>query len=381
MQKNRAGPSLCYFDNAATTFPKPPQVTAAVRRAMTEAGGNPGRGGHPLSTAAGVLVYSARETAAKMFAAQPEQVVFTANCTHALNLAVQGALRPGDHLIISSMEHNSAARPAAALAAAGVISYSVAAVTPDADETLRNFRQCIRANTRAVLCTLVSNVNGLILPYREIAALCREHGLIFIADGAQACGILPVTLADGIQLLCMPGHKGLYGTMGTGILISDGSVPLRPLMQGGTGSQSASLAQPEQLPEALEAGTVNVPGIAGLHAGMEFVRKTGFPEIYAHEQAICAVLLEGLREIPGCTVYRHPRADYAPVISFTLAGESPSETAERLAQQGICVRAGLHCAPLAHRSLGTMSAGTVRISPSFFNTKAQAEHLLCVLRG
>ena len=375
MQTDRAGP-LLYFDNAATTFPKPPAVTAAVQQAMREAGGNPGRGGHPPAARAGELVYSARETAAALFHAEPEHVVFTANCTHAVNLAVQGVLRHGDHIIISSMEHNAAARPAAALAAAGLIRYSIAEVTPDAAETLRNFRRLIRPETRAVLCTLVSNVSGQILPYREIAQLCRAHGLIFLADGAQACGVLPVTLDDGMQVLCMPGHKGLYGPMGTGMLITDGTVKLRPLMQGGTGSQSASLMQPETLPEALEPGTVNVPGIAGLKAGMEWVMQRGIDGIAAHEQALCAQILEGLQEIRGCTVYRSPGAAYAPVISFRLAGESPAETAARLAQRGICVRPGLHCAPLAHRTLGTMPEGTVRIAPGVMNTPAQAETLV-----
>ena len=219
-----------YFDNAATTWPKPPPVLNAMMRAVREAGGNPGRSGHPLSVRAGRAVYHARETAAALFGAKPENVVFTLNCTHALNLAIRGVLRPGDHVIISSMEHNSAARPVAAMAAERVISYSVAPVSADDSETLEAFSRLIRPQTRAVICTLVSNVTGLILPYREIAALCKAHGLIFIADGAQGCGILPVTVQDGIHLLCTAGHKGLYGIMGTGMLLTDGTVPLRPLM-------------------------------------------------------------------------------------------------------------------------------------------------------
>lgn len=368
-----------YFDNAATSFPKPASVYGAVQRAMREAGGNPGRGGHPLSERAGEAVYHMRETAAALFAAEPEHIVMTLNCTHALNLAVYGLLRQGDHVIISSLEHNSVARPAAALADAGVIRLSVARVYPDDDRTLAEFRRLLTPRTKAVICTLVSNVTGQILPYRQIAALCRANGTVMIADGAQGCGILPVTLRDGMHLLCTAGHKGLYGPTGTGLLISDGTVTLKPLMQGGTGSRSASLEQPDFLPDALEPGTVNVPGAAGLDAGMQYVMQTGTAQIFAKETEICERLIAGLRKLPDAVIYRADGARYAPVVSFTLGRESPDETARRLAEQGFCVRAGLHCAPLAHKSLGT-AGGTVRISPSAFNTKQEADAFLTALR-
>ena len=230
-----------------------------------------------------------------------------------------------------------------------------------------------------MICTAVSNVTGQILPRREIAAFCRENGLILITDGAQGCGILPVTLDDGMHLLCTAGHKGLYGPMGTGILVSDGTVPLLPLMQGGTGSLSASLAMPDFLPDMLEPGTVNVPGIAGLDAGMQFVIQKGTAEILRHEQALCGILLGGLRKMPDIRIFREDGAEYAPVISFVRAGEAPEQTAERLSAKGFCVRAGLHCAPLAHRSLGTAPQGTVRVSPSVMNTPAEAEAFLYAL--
>ncbi|MBR4201435.1 MAG: aminotransferase class V-fold PLP-dependent enzyme [Oscillospiraceae bacterium] len=364
-----------YFDNAATTFPKPPAVLNALRRTAAEAGGNPGRGGHMLSRRAGAIVYHARETAAALFGAEPEHIVFTQNCTHALNLAIRGALRRGDHVIISSMEHNSVARPVAAMAEAGFISYSIAQVFPQAAETVAAFRACIRPQTRAVICTLASNVTGQILPFREIAALCRENGLLFIADGAQGCGILPVTLQDGIQLLCTAGHKGLYGPMGTGMLISDGTVPLKPLMQSGTGTQSAELRQPDTLPEALEAGTVNVPGIAALDAGMQWLVQQGAGRIFAHEQALCGQLIDGLHRKKNVQVFRTAEAGYVPVVSFALENELPDETAARLADAGFCLRAGLQCAPLAHKTNGTPN-GTVRFSPSAMNTPAQVAALL-----
>ena len=374
--QHRRRPPPVYFDNAATSFPKPPAVWAAMHAALREAGGNPGRGGHPLAKRAGETVYHARETAAALFRAMPEHIVFTQNCTHALNLAIHGALRQGDHVILTDLEHNAAARPVFAMAQDGVIRYSVAHIFPEADGTLRELRAHLRRETRAVICTAVSNVTGQILPRREIAAFCRANGLILITDGAQGCGILPVTLDDGMQLLCTAGHKGLYGPMGTGILISDGTVPLRPLMQGGTGSLSASLSMPDFLPDMLEPGTVNVPGIAGLDAGMQFVMQRGAADILRHEQALCGILLDGLRGLPDIRVLREDRADYAPVISFVRRDEAPEQTAERLGRLGFCVRAGLHCAPLAHQSLGTAPSGTVRVSPSVMNTPAEAEAFL-----
>ena len=375
------GQNPVYFDNAATTFPKPPAVLRAVQRVLTTAGGNPGRGGHPLAARAGESVYHARETAAALFGAAPENVVFTLNATHALNLAIQGTVRPGDHVIISSMEHNAAARPVATLAAAGVISYSVAPVSAHAEETVSAFRRLIRPNTRAVICTAVSNVTGQILPYPQIAALCRAHSIVCIVDAAQASGVLPVTMQDGMHLLCTAGHKGLYGIMGTGLLISDGSVKLRPLMQGGTGSRSASLEQPDFLPDALEPGTVNVPGIAALDAGMQLVIQKTPAAIFTHETVLCLQLIDGLRRIPDAEIFRAEGADYAPVVSFVLGREAPDETAARLAAKGFCVRAGLQCAPLAHRTIGTMPQGTVRFSPSVMNSAQEVSAFLRAVRG
>lgn len=369
-----------YFDNAATSYPKPPVVYAAMQRAMQYAGGNPGRGGHLLAQRAGETVFRTREAAAAFFHASPENVVFTQNCTHALNLAIQGTVRQGDHVIISSMEHNSVARPVAALAAAGICTYSIAKVMEDNAETIEQFRRCITPRTRIVIASLVSNVTGQILPCRAIAALCREYGLLFIADGAQACGVLPVTLNDGMHILCTAGHKGLYGAMGTGLLISDGSTALRPLMQGGTGSLSASLAQPDFLPDSLESGTVNVPGIAALGAGIRWIESRGVDTIHRTENALCRQFLQGLQSIDSVAVYRHTNTSYAPVVSFALREKESSEVAAVLHQQGFCLRAGLHCAPLAHRTLGTETFGTIRFAPSVFNTPQQVDALLRALR-
>ena len=367
------------FDSAATGFPKPESVQRAVLSAMQQAG-NPGRGGHPLASAGSAAVYHARETAARFFGALPEHVVFTGSCTHALNLAIQGTLRPGDHVIISGLEHNAVRRPVEALVRDGRITRSIAPVRADPDETVAGIARRIRPETRAVIMLLASNVTGQILPYAQIGALCKARGILFIADGAQGCGTLPVTLADGIDLLCTAGHKGLYGPMGTGLLISGGTVP-RPLMQGGTGPQSVSPEQPAFLPDALEAGTLNVPGIAGLDAGMQLIESIGTEAVFAHETALCERFLAHLREIPDAVIYRTAGAAYAPVLSFRLTRESPAETAARLAAAGICMRAGLHCAPLAHASIGTLETGTVRFAPSIFNTPEETDCAAAVLRG
>lgn len=353
------------FDNAATTYPKPAEVRLAVEKAIARYG-SAGRGGHPIAARTSELVYSARETAAAFFGAEPEHVVFTANCTHALNLAIQGLAQGGGHFVISNLEHNSVLRPVYALAKQGRIRYSIAAVRETAQETVQSFRSQLQPDTRAVICTLASNVTGQILPWKEIAALCQERGICMVADGAQACGILPVKLSDGINILCTAGHKGLYGITGTGMLITDGKFPLPPLMQGGSGSLSAEPEQPDFLPDALESGTLNVIGAASIRSGLEFVQRKGMAQLYRKESMLCEMLIRRLSAMPEVIVYRSPRADYVPIVSFNIRGKPSEETAAELAKQGFCLRAGLHCAPLAHHTLGTQE-GTVRFAPSVFS--------------
>ncbi len=361
------------FDNAATTYPKPPEVRLAVEQAMTRYG-SAGRGGHPIAARTSELVYETRAAAADFFGAQPENVVFTHNCTHALNLAIQGISAGGGHLVISNLEHNSVLRPVYALAKQGRIRYSIAAVRETAAETVQSFLSQMRPDTRAVICTLASNVTGQILPWREIGAICQQRGICMIADGAQGCGILPVKLADGINILCTAGHKGLYGITGTGMLISDGKFPLPPLMQGGSGSLSNQPDQPDFLPDALESGTLNVIGAASLKAGLAFVRKQGIEQLRQKETALCELLIRKLSAIPNVTIYRAPHADYVPIVSFNIEGLPSEELAQRLAVQDFCLRAGLHCAPLAHHALGTKD-GAVRFSPSVFNRAQDVRRL------
>lgn len=356
-----------YFDNAATSYPKPPSVRAAVGEALDKYGGNPGRGGHSYSINAAKMVYEARCEAGEMFGAAPENVVFTLNCTHALNLAVKGIVKPNDRLVISSMEHNSSARPAYALSQKGA-RVDVAQVGRSDDETLSNFSKLITSSTKCVVCTAASNVTGRLMPIREIGEICRKRGVCFIVDGAQIGGILPLKFSDGINFICLPGHKGLYGAPGTGLLLSDGKYTPSTIIEGGTGATSAELTQTGFMPELLESGTVNTVGIASLRAGLRFLKHTGLESIYNHEDALCQTFIDGIEKCDGVTVYRRGDA-FAPIVSFNLEGIPAEELAGALSRSGFALRGGLHCAFLAHRTLGTLSGGTVRFSPSVFSSE------------
>lgn len=357
------------FDNAATTFPKPASVRRALSEAVSRYGGNAGRGGHRLTLATSEKVFDTRQTAADFFGAVPENVVFTLNCTHALNFAIQGIMKSGGHIIISSIEHNSVARPVYALSEKGNVFYSIAPVYDDDEQFLDGLKRLIRHDTKAIVCTIAGNVTGRILPFREIAEICKSRNICFIADGAQACGILDVKLSDGINILCTSGHKGLYGPAGTGLLISDGEYEISPVIQGGTGSSSMNLIQPDFLPDSLESGTVNTTGIIALKSGIDFVRKMGTDKIYAHENRLCRKFIS-LLDPERVTVYRTEGLNYAPVVSFNINGMPPEEAAGLLSDRGYCLRAGLHCSPLAHKTLGT-DEGTVRFAPSVFNNENQ----------
>lgn len=357
------------FDNAATTFPKPMSVRRALSEAVSRYGGNAGRGGHRLTLETSEKVFDTRQTAADFFGAVPENVVFTLNCTHALNFAIQGIMKNGGHIIISSIEHNSVARPVYALSENGNVFYSIAPVYDDDERFLEGLKRLIRPDTKAIVCTIAGNVTGRILPFREIAKICRSRNICFIADGAQACGILDVKLSDGINILCTSGHKGLYGPSGTGLLISDGEYKISPVIQGGTGSSSMNLIQPDFLPDSLESGTVNTTGIIALKAGIDFVRSMGTDKIYAHENRLCRKFMS-LLDRNKVSVYRTEGLKYAPVVSFNINGIPPEEAAELLSDKGYCLRAGLHCSPLAHKTLGT-EEGTVRFAPSIFNNENQ----------
>ena len=365
---------MIYLDNAATTYPKPPSVLAAVVRGLEKCG-NHGRGGHPLSLAAAEELWTARETAARLFGLDnPARAVFCENCTMALNMALKGLLSGGGHAVCSDVEHNAVMRPLHALSVSGVAAFSVAETDPENEEkTVENFRRAITPDTTVLCCTACSNVTGAGLPIRALGALARERNLAFVVDGAQAAGTLPLSMKrDNIDFLCLPGHKGLYGPMGTGLLLCGDRYPLCTWMEGGTGSQSLSYYPPEELPDRLECGTLNLPGICGLRAGMEFVEKRGIEAIAAAKRRVMAPVVEQLAENSRVTLCSAPLSPQnAPLVTFTVAGVPSERVAEALAAAGVAVRAGYHCAPAAHAKCDTLDAGAVRVSPSVFTDGRQ----------
>lgn len=375
---------MIYLDNSATTYPKPPAVYQAVGRAMRDFGFNPGRGGYERSLAASKKIYEARTQMKKFFHASDEaSVIFTSGCTQAVNTVIKGVLHRGDHVIISSMEHNSVVRPLQKLYNAGYCSYSVADIGADDDETIENFRRAINRNTRLFICTHASNVFGTRLPVERLCALAHSYGILFCLDAAQSAGLLHIDLErDGYDFVCCAGHKYLYGPMGTGILLLKGEHMLDTLIEGGTGSESADPDMPSYYPDRLEAGTQNVPGILGLNAGVQLLSNIGIEKIYQKEMRLIRGLWRRLQEFDRIKVYGDFGDDSrsAPVLSFTVSGIDSEEVAHVLSKRGIAVRSGLHCAPLAHRFMGTSEGGTVRVAPSYFTTETDINILVNSLR-
>lgn len=360
-----------YLDNAATSFPKPEKVYEAVIHAMRDVGASPGRGGHRRSLEAGRILFQAREAVADLFSiADSSRIIFTHNATGALNLALHGTLTAGDHVITTSMEHNSLLRPLYALRNKGV-ELSIVPAASDGVVAVEDIRRAVQVNTRMIAVSHVSNVCGAIQPIKQLAELCREIGALFLLDAAQSAGYLPIDVEQGaIDLLAVPGHKGLLGPAGTGVLYAAPHVQLKPVNQGGTGSHSTAEGQPEVMPDGYEAGTHNLPGIAGLCAGIEFVRERGLSAICQHEYSLLKQAEQALRDIPGMTIYGpSDPSGRCSVLSFTAAGVDSALLAAELDHGfDIAVRAGLHCAPLAHRTLGTLPGGTVRLSPGWSTT-------------
>ena len=344
---------MIYLDNGATSFHKPASVHRAVADAMRTCA-NPGRGGYGASMKAANVAYRCRELAGKMFDCDLERVVFTSNCTHGLNIAIRTVVRPGARVLISGFEHNAVTRPLHALGAelcvAGHRLFHW-------DDMLEEFYGMLHQGVDAAVFTHVSNVFGYILPVEQMAAMCREHNVPFIIDAAQSAGSLPVSLKKlEADFIAMPGHKGLLGPQGTGLLLC-GRQP-DPLLYGGTGSASLQQQMPEETPDRAEAGTLNVPGIAGLHAGLQYLKQTGIQKIFQREQRQARICAAGLEKL-GMKVFAGPHQ--GGTVSF-LPGVDCETAAALLAKEGIAVRAGLHCAPLAHKSAGTLETGTVRVS-------------------
>ena len=370
---------MIYFDNAATTGKKPENVIKAVNNAMITLSANPGRSGHNLSSKAAEAVFSVREKIADFFEADgPEQVCFTQNCTHSLNCVIKGITSKGNRILTSSLEHNAVMRP---IKKTGLGYDNVLVDFSDDDVTLSRFESKIMPNTKLLICTGASNVFGKTLPIKKIGELCHRKGVYFAVDSAQIAGVMPINMKEmNIDFLCIAPHKGLYAPMGTGILICRKNLN-DTIIEGGTGTNSEDYNQPDVLPEKIESGTVNLPGIMGIGAGIDFVKNLGYKKIYNHEIQLIEELYNGLKKNKNIILYTPSpkKYGYAPVLSFNYKGLSSGETAKILSINGIAVRSGLHCAPIAHKSVGTLEEGTVRVSVSVYNNHKEIEKLIYVL--
>jgi cysteine desulfurase / selenocysteine lyase len=373
---------MIYLDNAATTWPKPPEVFKSISDVMERAGGNPGRSGHSLSIASARIIYDCREKIARFFhAPDPLRVIFTANATQAINLALQGMLKEGDTVLTTSMEHNAVMRPLRFLEKQGVI-LKIAQCAVDGTLDIKEISKLISSQTRLVVMTQASNVSGTILPVAEVTAKAHEFGVPVLIDASQSAGAVPVDIqAAGIDLLAFTGHKELLGPTGTGGLVinpSFNAALLKPLIFGGTGSRSDSEEQPDDLPDKFESGTLNLMGIAGLSAGIDWINQRGLDSIREHSQILTAALIEGLSVIPRVKVYGTCNVESSvAIVSFTVNKSKVSDIGFKLDEEyGILCRVGLHCAPAAHRTLGSFPEGTVRLSPGVFTTMEDIKETL-----
>ena len=365
---------MIYLDNAATSYQKPEAVYQAVQEAMHHMG-NSGRGAHGASLDASRQIYSARELLAELFqAGDPSRVAFTANSTESLAFAVFGLFGPGDHVITTMLEHNSVLRPLYLLEEAGLELTILPAVQNGCicDEDIE---KAIRPNTKGIICTHASNLTGNMVDIGRIGRFCRKKGLLFVVDASQTAGVFDINMEEmGIDVLCFTGHKGLLGPQGTGGICVRQGVAVRPLIVGGSGVHSYSKSHPEDMPTALEAGTLNGHGIAGLYAALRYIQETGMEQIKERELSLMRQFYDGVRTIPGVTIYGDFTGQRAPIVSLNIRDYDSGEVADELAYHyEIYTRAGAHCAPLMHRALGTESTGAVRFSMSHFNTEAEID--------
>jgi len=378
---------LVYLDNSATSWPKPQGVVEAIRKAIEKYGANPGRSGHKLAIEAARIIYQTREALAELFGLEdPERIILTKNVTEALNLVLYGFLKPGDHVITSSMEHNSVMRPLRDLEKKGVEVTQIRA-SEKGEIDPRDLLKSIRKNTKLVVLVHISNVTGTVMPVEEILKITKDHGIPLLLDAAQSAGTIPINLRElPVDLLAFTGHKGLFGPQGTGGLVinTEGlEEKIEPLMRGGTGSKSEEEEQPEFLPDKYESGTPNTPGIAGLGEGVRFILKEGINRIMEKKEKLTLKLLEGLKEIKGVKLYGSldPKKQIG-IVSFNVERKSPSEVSHLLDEKyNILSRPGLHCAPSAHKTIGTFPFGTVRFSVGYFNTEEEIEYALQAVKN
>lgn len=384
---------LIYFDNAATSWPKPEPVYKAAEHYLREICANPGRSGHTHAMFAERLVYETRERAALFLGAgeNSEEIIFTLNATDSLNMALKGILEPGDHVVYTSMEHNSVLRPLGSLKRNGLIATTMVYCDPSGRLDPQDVKKALRPDTKLIVCTHASNVTGAVLPVKEISRLARENEVHFLLDAAQTAGSISLDLQEiKPHLAAFTGHKGLLGPPGVGLLYVCNGIKLKPWREGGTGSRSDEDRQPELMPEYLEAGTMNTTGLAGLNEGLKFIEKTGISAIARHERSLARMLRAGLQEIRKVKVFNPGEVsdpemgmeqESVPVVSFIVEGADSGELGFILEQDyGILCRTGLHCAPYAHRTIGTFPRGTVRFSPGYFNREEEIEHALEAIR-
>lgn len=375
---------MIYLDHAATSYPKLPSVIKAQVLCMQEGGGNPGRGSHALAMAASQKIFECREVAADFFGLDsPECVIFTPNTTVALNIAIKGLLKAGDHVLLSDMEHNAVFRPIYKMAREGKITYDIFPTFPQkrnrtADDICRAISSRIRPNTKALVCAHASNICSSVLPLEEIGALCAQRGILLIVDAAQSAGHIPINMKNcGIDALCVPGHKGLWGPQGTGLLLLKKGVIADTLTEGGSGVDSMQGEMPQNAPERYEAGTLSAPLIAGLCEGIRCVKQIGPETVFAHECALNRYLQERMLRIPGIRVYVPNHV--GSVLLFNVRGVPADTVGQLLNRRGICVRTGYHCTALGHGTLETPKGGAVRVSPGFWNQKDDMDALLHAL--
>ncbi|MFR5601701.1 MAG: aminotransferase class V-fold PLP-dependent enzyme [Lachnospiraceae bacterium] len=374
---------MIYLDNAATTWKKPPQVMEAVVYAMGHMG-NAGRGSHGSSLDASRIIYQTREQLSKLFGlGNPFRVAFTANSTESLNMAIKGTLCPGDHVVTTVLEHNSVLRPLYQMRESG-LELTILPADEKGNISLADMEQAIRKNTRAVVCTHASNLTGNMIDIGRVGALARKKDLLFIVDASQSAGVFPIHMKEmGIHILCVTGHKSLMGPQGLGAILVAEGVGVRPLVVGGSGVHSYSETHPDHMPEALEAGTLNGHGIAGLHAALAYIEEMGMDQIRERELGLMWQLYKGLSAIPMVKIYGDftPGKMRAPIVTFNIGDYDSGEVADELSERfGIASRAGAHCAPLMHRSLGTAEQGAVRFSISHFNTEEEIDQAIEAVR-
>lgn len=377
------GEDMIYLDNAATSFPKPEEVYLAVENTMRNQGANPGRSGHKRAIEAGRIIFEARESIAKLIEVEdPLKIAITLNATEALNVAIKGFLKKGDHVVTTSMDHNSVLRPIKTLETLGV-SNTIVQCNKDGELNPKNVEKAIRPNTKLIAVTHASNVTGTIMPISDVGDIAQRLGVCFLVDAAQTAGVYDVSVKENkIDLLAMTGHKGLLGPQGTGVLYIAEGFEVAQLKEGGTGSKSENLLQPNFMPDKYESGTPNTPGIAGLSKGVEYILKKGIESIRAHEENLVEHFIYELKKIDAIRIYGvNNFKKRAAVVSINIGNEDSAEISYVLDKEyNIATRAGLHCAPLAHKTIGTFEQGTVRFSFGIFNTHVEIERVIAAIK-